>query len=72
MDRMEREGPSGIAGGTCLSTAIDVYVILVFAGLLTLTVGYANRSFKTGLGLMVVGIITLLGVIVYYIWTVLA
>lgn len=55
-----------------MSTAIKVYVILVFAGLLTLTVGYANRRFKTGLGLMVVGIITLLGVIVYYIWTVLA
>ncbi len=57
-----------------MSTAINVYVyvILVFAGLLTLTVGYANRRFKTGLGLMVVGIITLLGVIVYYIWTVLA
>lgn len=32
-----------------MSTAINVYVILVFAGLLTLTVGYANRRFKTGL-----------------------
>jgi len=55
-----------------MSTPFNIYVALVFAGLLMLTIGYAARRLKTGLGLMVAGIVTLLGVIVYYVWTVLA
>lgn len=53
-------------------TAFNIYVTLVFAGLLILTVGYASRRHKAGPVLMAVGIITLLGVVVYYIATVLA
>lgn len=55
-----------------MSSAFNIHVILVFAGLLILTIGYAARRTKTGLGLMTAGIVTLLGVVVYYIFTVLA
>lgn len=53
-------------------TAFNTYVTLVFAGLLILTVGYASRRHKAGPVLMAAGIVILLGVIVYYVATVLA
>lgn len=55
-----------------MSMAFNLYVVLAFAGLLMLTIGYAGRRLKTGLGLMVVGIVTLLGMIMHYFWTVLS
>lgn len=55
-----------------MGSAFNIYVTLVFLGLLSLTVGYAARRYKTGLAMMSLGIITLLGVIVYYVATALA
>jgi hypothetical protein len=53
-------------------TVARIYIALLFAGLLMLTFGYAGRSSKFGLGLMLAGIVTLLGSTVYYLWNVLA
>jgi len=52
-----------------MGSTFDIYVTLVFAGLLILTVGYAARRGKTGLVLMSLGTTILLGVVVYYIAT---
>ena len=55
-----------------MAATFDIYVTLVFAGLLVLTVGYISRHSKAGPVLMAAGIIILLGVIVYYVATALA
>ncbi len=58
--------------GEPMFDAFNIYVTLVLAGLLILTLGYIMRRGKPGLVLMSIGIIILLGTIVYYVATVLA
>lgn len=53
-------------------SATAVHVILVFAGVLMMVLGHAVRHRKVGPPLVVAGVACLLGVIVYYVWNVLA
>lgn len=55
-----------------MDSPFNLYVVLVLAGLAALTIGYIMRRSRAGLALMSAGIITLLGVVVYYVATVLA
>ena len=55
-----------------MDSFFNIYVTVMFAGLLILPVGYASRHPRIGPALMGTGVVILLAVVVYYIATVLA